>query len=229
MLPHTITSVTFRTEETPFTLKLRLLLAIVLALQCTITCLRVAILTDAQSIFMDMLFIYLGYVVYTEKSPCILFIFVSVSFVRGVMTLLIMVEWIKKAPVAEDPKSFTSISSCIVHIASPLISFGASFLGYNIFKYLQVIEEVDDQYQFLAPWSNFSANPQTTPNIMSNNAATPNSNNNNGGTGDYIDQGVYQASSRPVCTPFSGRAYKLSDASSIIIPIESNQQIYKGT
>ncbi|KAJ1611817.1 putative membrane associated protein [Cryptosporidium canis] len=225
MFTYSITGFNFRTEETPLTKNLKYALAFVLVLQLVVVLLRIATLTDTISIFFETWMIYLGYVVYTEKSPCALFIFISMSFVRGVLMLLTTIEWLKRNTIVLSEIALVKKLTIIIFIATPILSFLACIISYYIFKNLHVVEEVDEQFnQLLNPWSGLNAtvlsgeNTANTTNDAGNNDANTNINS-------------ASVPSRVIYTPFTGKSYKLSDISSSnsMNGQTGSYPIYKGT
>ncbi|KAJ1610610.1 putative membrane associated protein [Cryptosporidium canis] len=225
MFTYSITGFNFRTEETPLTKNLKYGLAFVLVLQLVVVLLRIATLTDTISIFFETWMIYLGYVVYTEKSPCALFIFISMSFVRGVLMLLTTIEWLKRNTIVLSEIALVKKLTIIIFIATPILSFLACIISYYIFKNLHVVEEVDEQFnQLLNPWSGLNATVLSGENTTNT--------TNDAGNND-INTNINSASvpSRVIYTPFTGKSYKLSDISSSnsMNGQTSSYPIYKGT
>lgn len=233
MLPYSVLGLNLRTEETPFTKRLRQVLAVVLFLQFIVAILRVVTITDTTGVFIETWMLYLGYVVYSERSPCMLIVFVSLSFVRGVLTLLAMIEWLKKNLVLFNANKM-SIIILIVYLATPIISFLTCSISYNIFKNLQVVEDVEDQLnQLLNPWNNLNIVSNVNTGEVVNEAAEGSSNTVQRGSNLNIANNSNinnNMASRVIYAPFTGRSYKLSDVSSInsIVDQKSNP-IYKGT
>lgn len=226
MFTYSITGFNFRTEETPLTKNLKYALVFILALQFIVVLLRIATLTDTISIFFETWMIYLGYVVYTERSPCALFIFISMSFVRGVLMLLTTIEWLKRNTVVFSEITIVKKLTIIIFIATPILSFLACIISYYIFKNLHVVEEVDEQFnQLLNPWNGLNAGA-----LGGENAASITNEVGSPGTTNININGA-SVPSRVMYTPFTGKSYKLSDTSSSnsMSGQTGNYPIYKGT
>lgn len=238
MFTYSIVGFNLRTEETPLTIKLKYALAFVLVLQFIIVLLRIGTLTDVMSTFFETWMIYLGYVVCTEKSPCALFIFISISFVRGILLLLTTIERFKRNPaiysslvVFSKTTSFSETEfvdkiRVIIILASPILSFLACIISYYIFKSIHVVEETDELLnQFINPWngSNTEALAEGNAGNLTNEAGIPSTTNININGNNMHSHVIY--------TPFTGKSYKLSDISSSSSATEQtgNYPIYKGT
>ncbi|OII74590.1 uncharacterized protein cubi_00143 [Cryptosporidium ubiquitum] len=235
MFTYSIVGFNLRTEETPLTKKLEYALAFILVLQFIIVILRVVTLTDVISTFFEIWMIYLGYVVYTEKPPCLLFLFISISFVRGILLLLTTIERLKRNAIVSNVTMFSKVIKfsdpefveklrIIIFIASPILSFLACIISYYIFKNIHVVEEIDELLnQFINPWNGSNAEASAGENAANatNEAGIPSTNTNINST---------SAPSHVIYTPFTGKSYKLSDisSSSSTTGKTGNYPIYKG-
>ncbi|KAF7457689.1 membrane associated protein [Cryptosporidium felis] len=225
MLAYSITGLNFRAEETPLTKKLRYVLAAILVLQFILIIFRIISLTDTMVIFVEAWMVYLGYVVYSERSPCALFIFISFSFVRGVLSLLTTIEWLKTGMRLSHERNAISTLILITFIATPILSFMGCIVSYHIFKNLQVVEDVDDQLNsLLNSWGGLNPNPSTRDGIVNgaNEEGTLNA--------DTINTNGPSTVPRVTYAPFTGKSYKLSDLSTNSTGEKlGNCPVYSGT
>ncbi|KAH7647193.1 membrane associated [Cryptosporidium bovis] len=247
MIYYPVLGFNLRTEDTPFTKKLSYVLATILVFQCIIEVLRVITLTDTTAVFIETWILYLGYVAYLHKTPCTLFIFVSLSLARGVVTLLTTIEWLKRNLGGVEETGIMKILTLIVYVMTPILSFLASFVSYYIFRNLQIIEDADDQLNLLlGSWTNINTgvpmgNNQGnlgTSGVDGEGVVGGNQNIINidsmgvggvgGGSGNSNLSNINQAA-RVVYAPFTGRAYRISDLSSNYGDQKSSDPVYKGT
>ncbi|KAK6587673.1 membrane associated [Cryptosporidium xiaoi] len=245
MIYYPVLGFNLRTEDTPFTKKLSYVLATILVFQCIIEVLRVITLTDTTAVFIETWILYLGYVAYLHKTPCTLFIFVSLSLARGVVTLLTTIEWLKRNLGGVEETGIMKILTLIVYLMTPILSFLASFVSYYIFRNLQIIEDADDQLNLLlgsltnintgVPMGNNQGNLGASgvdgEGVVGGNQNIINIDSmgvGGVGSGNSNLSNINQAA-RVVYAPFTGRAYRISDLSSNYGDQKSSDPVYKGT
>ncbi|KAH8584956.1 membrane associated [Cryptosporidium sp. chipmunk genotype I] len=227
MFTYSVLGFSYRAEETPFTKKLKYALAFILVLQFIIVLMRVVTFTDVISTFFEAWMIYLGYVVYTEKSPCAFFLYITISFVRGVLLLLIAFEWIKRNTFIFSESKLVDRLRVVITIATPILSLLACIVSYNIFKNIHFVEETDELLnQFINPWNGSNTGALAAENAENgaNDAGNPGRTNVNINSTSMHSPIMY--------TPFTGKSYKLSDISSSSNSMAGqacNYPIYKGT
>ncbi|KAH8739675.1 membrane associated protein [Cryptosporidium ryanae] len=247
MIYYPVLGFNLRTEDTDFTKKLSYVLATILVFQCIIEILRVITLTDTTAVFIETWILYLGYVAYLHKTPCTLFIFVSLSLARGVVTLLTTIEWLKKNLGGVEEAGIMKILTLIVYVMTPILSFLASFVSYYIFRNLQIVEDTDDQLNLLlGSWTNINTvvpigNNQDNLGVSGVNGEGVANGSQNvlnvdsmgvggiaGGNGNNNTANNNQTT-RVIYAPFTGRAYRISDLSSNYGDQKSSDPVYKGT
>ncbi|KAK9174340.1 hypothetical protein CmeUKMEL1_00445 [Cryptosporidium meleagridis] len=227
MFTYSVLGFSYRAEETPFTKKLKYALAFILVLQFIVLLMRVVTLTDVISTFFEGWMIYLGYVVYTEKSPCAFFLFITISFVRGVLLSLIAFEWIKRNTLIFSEIKLVDKLKFAITIATPILSIFACIISYNIFKNIHFVEETDELLnQFINPWNGANTGALANENTANgaNEAGNPSTTN--------INISNTTTPSHLIYTPFTGKSYKLSEISSSSNSATGqagNYPIYKGT